>query len=145
LELSVVTIASRGNGTVVHLHAHGSAAVARTEEDQRRAPRRRVLKAGIVAYNDRHSTLPCSVRDLSATGARVRVEGSISAPDTFELLIPIDGLEANCQVVWRSDADVGVRFLAAPRVVAPKRTQVINPLVPAQKPTLRRTQKPIGT
>jgi hypothetical protein len=81
---------------------------------------------------------------LSATGARVRVEGSVSAPDTFELLIPIDGLEASCQVVWRSNTDVGVRFLAAPRIAAPKRSQVINPVVPPHKPSLRRTPKPTG-
>ena len=82
------------------------------------------------------------VRDMSATGARLRVEGSVTAPDTFELLIPLDGLEANCQVVWRSGADLGVRFLAAPRMVAAKRQQVICALTPAKAPTLRRKPRP---
>lgn len=127
--------------TVVQFHAHGTT-LGKSEEDQRRAPRRRVLKSGVVAYNDRHATLPCTVRDISATGARVRVDGSISAPDTFELLIPIDGLEANCEAAWRKGNEVGVRFLAAPRMVAPKRQQVINPLLPTEKPSLRRKPKP---
>jgi hypothetical protein len=97
-----------------------------------------MLKAGKIACSDRHVTIACTVRDISATGARLRVEGSVAAPDTFELLIPLDGLEANCQVVWRAQADVGVRFLGAPRTVAPKRAQVVNALAPAQAPSLRR-------
>ena len=76
------------------------------------------------------------------TGLILRVEGSVAAPDTFELLIPLDGLEANCQVVWRSGPDLGVRFLSAPRIVAVKRTQVISALTPTKAPTLRRKPRP---
>jgi hypothetical protein len=113
------------------------ALVKQTPRDARVAPRRRVLKAGIVASNDRHLTVACAVRDLSATGARLRVGGSISVPNTFELIIEIDGLEADCEVVWRKADEVGVRFLAQPRAVAAKRTQVVTPLVPAKPPSLR--------
>jgi hypothetical protein len=127
--------------TVVQLHSQSSAVV-KTDTDARIAARRRVLKAGVVAYNDRHVTLSCVVRDISATGARVRVEGSVSAPDTFELLIDADGFEVNCQVVWRKDSEAGVRFLGAPRMVAPKRAQAINPVLPPPKPTLRRKPRP---
>jgi hypothetical protein len=129
--------------TVVQFHVQGNT-VAKSDGEHRAAQRRRVLKAGLVAYNDRHSTLSCTVRDISATGARVRVEGSVSAPDTFDLIIQIDGLEASCQVVWRNGSEVGVRFLAAPRMVAAKRQQVINALAPAEKPSLRRKPKPDG-
>jgi hypothetical protein len=127
--------------TVVQLHSQSSA-VAKVDGDARVAMRRRVLKAGVAAYNDRHVSLPCTVRDLSATGARLRVEGSVSAPDTFELIIDIDGFEANCQVVWRKGNEIGVRFLGAPRMVAPKRSQIINPMAPSPKASLRRKPKP---
>jgi hypothetical protein len=127
--------------TVVQFQIQGNT-VAKSDGEQRRALRRRVLKAGLVAYNERHSTLSCTVRDISDTGARVRVDGSVSAPDTFELIIQIDGLEASCEVVWRNGSEVGVRFLGAPRMVAAKRQQVINPLLPVEKPTLRRKPKP---
>lgn len=131
----------RAAGTVVQFHAHGNAVAKVQDGEGRVAPRRRVLKAGVVAYNDRHVTLPCMVRDVSATGARVRVEGSIGAPDTFVLVIEIDGLEADCQVVWRKANELGVKFLAAPRQTAPKRAQIIDALKPVSPPTLRR--KPI--
>lgn len=113
-----------------------------TPDDARRAPRRRVLKAGIAASNGRHLTVACGIRDMSSTGARVRTDGSIGVPDTFELIIESDGLEADCQVVWRKANEVGVRFLSAPRIVTAKRTQVVNPVTPARAPTLRR--KPIA-
>jgi len=112
------------------------------QEDKRRAPRRRVLKGGIVAFNDRHSTLLCTVRDVSDTGARLRMSGSVTAPDTFELIIELDGLEASCEVVRRNGNDIAVRFLSAPRLVPPKRSHIVNPLVPTQTPTLRRKPRP---
>jgi hypothetical protein len=62
--------------------------------------------------------------------------------DTFELIVEVDGMEASCQVVWQSGSEVGVRFLGAPRNVAAKRVQVVNPLVPPSAPTLWRKAKP---
>ena len=96
----------RAGGTVVPFSAIGNTLVKETPNDGRMAPRRRVLKAGIAASNDRHLTIACAVRDLSATGARLRVEGSLSIPDTFELIIEVDGIEANCEVVWRKGNEV---------------------------------------
>jgi hypothetical protein len=139
-ESGVVAIVSRG-GSVVQLRPQESA-LARSDDEQRVAVRRRVLKAGVVAYNGRHTTLPCSVRDVSDTGARLRIEGSIAAPDTFELIIPLDGLEASCQVAWRKDQDIGVQFIGAPRIVAAKRIQVVTALAPQGKVSLRRKPRP---
>lgn len=132
-------------GTVVPFQVNGNTALkGPVNNDARGAPRRKVLKAGIAASNNRHLTVSCTVRDISATGARLRVDNLVAIPDTFELIIPIDGLEANCAVVWRKTNEVGVKFLGAPRMVAAKRAQVINPIVPTQPPTLRRTPKPLS-
>jgi hypothetical protein len=109
--------------------------------DARQAPRRRILKTAIIAFNDRCSTIPCAVRDLSESGARLRVDGTTNVPATFELVIELDGLEASCQMVWRKANDIGVRFLSTPRLVAPKRFQVVAPVLPAETPSLRRKPK----
>jgi hypothetical protein len=137
--VAAVDVLRRAGGTVVPFSAVGNTLVKETPNDGRVALRRRVLKAGIAASNDRRLTVACTVRDVSATGARLRAESSVGIPDTFELIIEVDGLEADCQVVWRKANEVGVKFLAAPRIVAVKRAQVINPLTPAKAPTLRRT------
>jgi hypothetical protein len=110
--------------------------------ERRQAPRRRVLKAGIVAFNDRYVSLPCTVRDISATGARLRVDGSINVPDKFELIVEIDGMEVLCEVVSRKANQIAVRFVSPPRMLPPRRVQVVMALVPPTPPTLRRKPKP---
>lgn len=106
--------------------------------DKRAEQRRRVLKAGIIAFNDRFTTLPCAVRDLSANGARLRVKGSVTVPNGFELIVELDGLEADCEVVWRKETEIGVRFLSPPRMKTPRRSQVVNALVPEKARTIRK-------
>ncbi len=110
--------------------------------EPRAAPRRRQLKSGIIAFQNRHATLPCRVREYSDTGARLEVE-TPHVPDTFELLIELDGIEADCETVWRRGPLLGVRFLSAPRRGEPRRAQVVNPTRPAAAPTLRKTPRSI--
>jgi hypothetical protein len=112
--------------------------------ERRQSPRRRVLKGGVVAFNDRYVTLPCTVRDISDGGARLRIEGSITAPDTFELIIEIDGLEASCEVVSRRGNEVSVRFVSPPRMLPPRRVQVVNAITPTTAPSLRKRPKPVS-
>ena len=114
------------------------AAAAQAQDGARKATRRRVLKSGIVAYNDRFSALPCIVRNLSSTGAQLRIDGTLNVPTTFELLVDLDGLEVRCEIVWRKDKEIGVRFTSPPRMVTPKRTQSVTPLTSRQAPPLRR-------
>lgn len=112
-------------------------------ENGRLAPRRRMLKKGLIAYSGRHLTIRCMVRDLSDTGARLTITDPLSAPDTFELIVELDGLEADCVVAWRRGMTLGVRFTAPPRYVEPKRGQFVDALVVRNKLTLRR--KPVIT
>lgn len=87
--------------------------------------RRRVIKGGTIAFNLRRLTYPCVVRDLSVAGARLQVDCADSIPNTFDLLIELDGFESECEIVWREGKQVGVRFLAEPRISVPKRKQVV--------------------
>ena len=107
-------------------------------EEHRIAPRRRQLKGATIAFNARHSTLPCTITSLSETGARLKVTSSIDAPDTFELIVELDGFSVECLVVWRREEEIGVRFVG-PRVSeARTRTQTLKPTVKQSKPSLRR-------
>ncbi len=108
--------------------------------DERRS-RRRLLKSATICFNARHSTLPCTVRDMSEGGARLLAQGSINVPDTFELHIDLDGIWVACEVVWRRQSEVGVRFTSAIEVHAPTRKQVVSCPERAAKPSLRRVQK----
>lgn len=83
------------------------------------------------------------MRDLSDSGARLLLDGSIDAPDTFELIIDMDGLEADCRVVWRRGKEVGVIFVGGTRKVEKKRTQIVQQWSGTAKPTLRRQPKAV--
>lgn len=111
--------------------------------NQRVAERRRILKSGQICFNGRHCSIPCVVRDLTETGAKLTVDGSVSAPDTFELLIELDGTWVDCEVAWRRGSNIGVRFVSAIRAGGAKRKQVVKALGgEIQKPTLRRKPLP---
>ena len=112
--------------------------VVATAGDQRCADRRRMLKSGRITFNDRHCSLPCAVRDLTATGARLAVDGSISAPDHFELNIELDGTWVECEVAWRRANLLGVRFVSAISSEGAKRKQVVKAIGPTERPTLRK-------
>jgi len=87
-------------------------------------------------------TYNCAVREISETGARLRVDDVMGIPDHFDLIIELDAVEYSCQAVWRRQGEIGVRFLEPPRPRSRTRAQVISSVKPTQKPTLRRTPKP---
>jgi hypothetical protein len=53
---------------------------------------------------------PCTVRDISTTGAALEFSDLIRVPDNFTLIMPGDGLKLPCKVVWRREYRVGVAF-----------------------------------
>ena len=105
-----------------------------------RDQRRRVLKSGIICFNDRHCTVGCTVRDLSETGAKLKTAGSVNAPDSFELHIELDGIWVNCEVVWRSGETLGVIFVSDVEKKAPTRIQSL--IVTTEQPKLSLRRRP---
>jgi two-component system response regulator len=110
----------------------------RSASDRRDGKRSKMLKGGIIAFSARHATIPCVLRDLSEGGARLQVAQSSAVPDTFELIVELDGLEVPCEVVWRKVTEIGVAFTQAPCKVAPKRVQIVGQTGPVGRSTLRR-------
>ena len=77
--------------------------------ETRIAPRYRLMKAAKIEYGGLKT--PCTIRDLSATGAALGIsELSGKIPATFNLIIPDDGLKLPCRVVWRTEFKIGVAF-----------------------------------
>lgn len=72
--------------------------------------RRRVFKGGQILFNRGRSTVSCTVRTLSDTGAGIDVSSSRGLPDTFDLSIEADGLVRSCRVLSLSDRRVEVTF-----------------------------------
>ncbi|MFD2648658.1 PilZ domain-containing protein [Devosia albogilva] len=79
-------------------------------EDHRQAPRRRTLKGGRIVINNGFSTFECTVRNLSDTGARLKVASIVGLPDSFDLVME-DGTRHACRVAWKTETELGVTFV----------------------------------
>ena len=76
------------------------------DENRRAAPRRKVLKAGSIEFTG--TTIPCTVRSLSATGAAIEINTPLWFPDRFVLVV--DGERHACRIVWRREKRLGLAF-----------------------------------
>lgn len=76
--------------------------------EKRQVQRFRVLKAGTIEFSG--SAIPCTVRNLSGSGAAIGVRTPLWFPDHFTLGIASDGTRKACHIVWRSEGRIGVVF-----------------------------------
>lgn len=89
-------------------------------QDKRKSVRRSFERPGWIVLGGGSQPISCTFRDMSKSGARLRVEPEQSIPPSFVLHLASNGAVARkCVVVWRSEAgdDLGVEFVA--RRVAP--------------------------
>ena len=89
--------------------AAGDAATGRAQE-RRHAGRHKTLMKGQVVFNDMMSTFDCSVRDLSPTGAHLKLHAPVEIPQAFLLRLS-DGSVHQCKVIRRNALELGVEFL----------------------------------
>lgn len=80
--------------------------------DKRQSSRRRTLKGARIAFHEGRSTISCLVRNLSESGALLRVESPIGIPDIFTLVIPGEP-QHEARVVRRSGTEIAVSLIAA--------------------------------
>ena len=78
--------------------------------DHTTASRRRVLKAGSIVFNDRRSTVDCTVKSIGTDSAGLTVSNSAGIPTEFVLSIKGEGFETHCQVVAQDRQNLEVVF-----------------------------------
>ena len=85
----------------------------------RRSPRERVNHLVRLQFDDGSPAVSGTLSDLSATGARVTLPGGGKLPAKFVLILP-PNTRRLCRLMWQSQEDIGVEFLAAgARATAP--------------------------
>jgi hypothetical protein len=89
--------------------------------DRRRARRQRVLKDGKIVTMNYCSVVDCSVRDLSAAGAKIKCFDQAAVPNDFRLVMPCDNSIREARVVWRRADHVGVAFTSEARPAPPRK------------------------
>ncbi len=78
--------------------------------ERRRYSRTRIVGLAKISLPGENFYMSCVVLDWSHGGARIQPEDAQGCPDEFTL-VSKDGSSMECQVVWRRDNIVGVRFI----------------------------------
>src|SRR4051794_126441 len=78
--------------------------------DRRVGPRRRVMKGAKVSFGDFVYVRDCSVRNISETGARIKVQGANEIPKEFYLILITERTMRKVHVAWRKGDSLGVNF-----------------------------------
>lgn len=96
--------------------------------ERRTRERHRVLLSGKVAWIHNLQSSDCAIRDLSETGARIRLADPL-APNDPVLIVLRSGAAHCARTAWRHGAHVGLEFLDTVDLTGP---------VPAHLDRLRR-------
>jgi hypothetical protein len=78
--------------------------------ERRKATRKRSFLKGTVYYNHRHSSMECTIRDLSDYGGRLQFPTPVTLPDSLELDIAARDRTLRATVRWRKGDEVGISF-----------------------------------
>jgi hypothetical protein len=77
-------------------------------QNRREQARSRMLKSGKIQVGK--VSIPCTVRNLSDTGACLQVQSAYGIPGTFEFKLDDKPARA-CKVAWLDGCKIGVQFV----------------------------------
>src|SRR5262249_21924430 len=84
--------------------------------EQRRSFRHATNCPAWIEIGDQAQTRSCTIVNASAHGVRLMMASAHDLPDEFLLVRAFQGQNITCtvRIVWRSDDEVGVRYLGPP-------------------------------
>ena len=79
---------------------------------KKRETRKSIRQEGWITLEGGFAARPCTVEDLSASGAKITIEDLNSLPGKLRLALSRDARTGrNCEVVWRRGKSVGIKFV----------------------------------
>jgi hypothetical protein len=106
------------------------------KNDKRKAVRRSMHYTAWIARKDQPLE-GCVLSDISDKGARLDVENVEAIPDEFMLFLSIRGTpRRQCKVAWRTEDQVGVRFVSPPAQKT-KGNSKVQAMIAARKASLQ--------
>lgn len=83
--------------------------------DKRRKVRRPLSYPGLINVGDGSPLRPCTLYDVSESGAQIVIPAPDDLPEQFCLILGFVGAaQRHCQVAWRAEKRVGVKFRKDP-------------------------------
>jgi len=88
-------------------------------ECKRRSRRKPTALPGLITFKTMRLQVPCTIADMSGSGARLQLTASGAAsfgdlehlPDRIVLVLRADRMQVECEIKWRRPGSLGVRFL----------------------------------
>jgi hypothetical protein len=80
---------------------------------EKRQSERRSIERVVHMSTGLGPPLKCSMKDLSEFGARIEIGDPKASPQEFEIVLKL-GLTRWCRVMWRSEDEIGIKFIPAP-------------------------------
>jgi hypothetical protein len=106
LNVILVSIAARGTTLMANAGNH------RAGPEHRRKARQQIHYRASILLEDDPAPRSCAIADISESGAKVTLDSAEELPEQFILLLTSTGSARRlCQVVWRTGATVGVKFV----------------------------------
>jgi hypothetical protein len=102
--------------TVRFAHIHDSMSIPdppSTPPERRPSPRRRALLAGLVVHSAGRFSFQCTIRDISAGGARIVFAAGSAVPSQIEVINRSNGAVYHCDVIWTTNIAAGLKFTAS--------------------------------
>lgn len=87
-------------------------AAAAQASDRRARPRRTLLRDAKILYKNRGCFMDCVIVNISESGAKLRPADMPLCPDEFSLQLH-GGHFLDCEVIWRRQNVLGVRFVSS--------------------------------
>ena len=94
------------------------------DENKREAQRQKVLKGARILLDDLR-TLDCSIKDISATGAKIACPNTLNIPDVFRLVTTADNIIRPAKVAWRREGLIGIHFTGDAKPSALRRAKPV--------------------
>jgi hypothetical protein len=79
--------------------------------NRRQSNRQRVLLGGLIVTRDGTRTWDCSIKDLSETGAKIRLAEGQVIPEHCIFVNLKDGIAYQVAITWHRPPMVGLKFL----------------------------------
>lgn len=78
--------------------------------ERRALVRHKTFFKGRIYFNNRLSSMDCTVRDVTANGARLECSENVTLPESFELYMPNRDEYFRARVEWRKGGNLGISW-----------------------------------
>ena len=79
--------------------------------EARSAERVRSFLRARITFNNGNTTVDCTVRNISATGAKIELSSAVAVPTEFDLDVPQKGRVFRARMMWRDTEYAGIQFI----------------------------------